>query len=144
MSDLDPAIAKLLEAFHDIAQRNAFEVFHGRLRIAESAAADAEAKAAAADRRLSEAIGVNGDNGKLGRTVDRVKSLEGSRTWLWGTASALAVAAVSAIVIGLSAARDVGNREGRTDTRIEQLEHDVERLTDLFWAPRARSNGVQP
>lgn len=93
--------------------------------------------------RLDATIGVNDDNGKLSRAVSRIESLEASRRWLWGGLGTMFLIAVSSIGLALSAASNAGARDGRTDTRLDQLEHSLDKLgsqIEALW--RYRTGGL--
>lgn len=100
---------------HATYQRDQLESMHGKLRLGEAAHA---------------------------QSMTRIESLEGWRKITMAIVSAVAVAALGSLWTAYTAARDAGNRDGRVDTRIEQLEHVVDKLgtqIESLWRVRVRS-----
>lgn len=108
------------------AQQKAMERFHSDLKILKL--------------RVDATIGVKDDDGQLGHAISRVASLEDARRWLWGAIGTLAVIAASSIGLALSAAHDAGARDGRTETRIEQLERAIDKIDDHIQSIWSRIN----
>lgn len=84
------------------------------------------------------------------RTLEAAQSshamqLESHGSWRKVTMAivgAVAVAALGSLWTAYTAARDAGARDGRVDTRIEQLEHVVDKLgtqIESLWRVRVRS-----
>lgn len=100
--------------------RVAMESMHGKVRVLEAAQSS---------------------------TTNRVESLEGSRKVLMAVIGVVATAALGAIWTAYTATRDSGEKAGRNEQRLEQLEHEVERITDQLqrlWTFRGRQGDTQP
>jgi hypothetical protein len=90
--------------------------------------------------RLDLTIGIKGDNGKLGKVTARVKLL-------YAVIGAVGMAALGSLGVALSAAHDAGERDGRTEARLLQLEHDRDRQSDQIqglWPLIFKSPGGTP
>lgn len=113
--DLSPRVLLGKLETHSTYQRQQLEAMHGKIRIIEAA-------------QSSHAM-----------------QLDSHGSWRKVTMAivgAVAVAALGSLWTAYTAARDAGNRDGRVDTRIEQLEHVVDKLgtqIESLWRARVRS-----
>jgi len=111
-------IAKL--AVRQRTALDAMESMHGKMRVLESAQSS---------------------------TANRIESLEGSRKILMAVVAAVATAAMGALWTAYTATRASGEKAGRDEQRLEQLEHSVERITDQLqrlWTFRGRQGDPPP
>lgn len=105
---------------HATYQREQLESMHAKLRVGEAASS---------------------------QTAMRLEGLEGWRKITMAIVSAVAVAALGSLWTAYTAARDAGARDGRVDTRIDQLEHVVDKLgaqIESLWRFRVRSATGDP
>jgi len=79
--------------------------------------------------RIGASLGVGDDDGKLGKLRDRVANLWKAAVFAIGLAVS-STGAVAAVVWSR------GDNNGETRTRIEQLERQVNDLTQAFWSFR--------
>lgn len=96
-------------------------------------------------KRLDIAIGVQGDNGKLGKLTSRVGLM-------WAGLGVVLMTALGSVGVALRASNAAGERDGRNEARLDQLRHDVDRIADQvqqlwtfqFRAPVAHVPGATP
>jgi hypothetical protein len=115
VENLSPRIILAKLEVHTTQQREALEKLHEKQRLNESAHA---------------------------MTASRLESLEGWRKITMAIVSAVAVAALGSLWTAYTAAHDSGARDGHVDTRIDQLEHVVDKLgtqIESLWRVRVRS-----
>lgn len=111
-------IAKL--AVRQRTSLDAMESMHGKIRVLESAQSS---------------------------TTNRIESLEGSRKVLMAVIAAVATAAMGALWTAYTATRASGEKAGRDEQRLEQLERTADKLTDQLqrlWTFRGLRGDPQP
>ena len=107
-------------AIHQRAAREALETMHGKIRVLEAGHSS---------------------------TSNRIESLEGSRKILMAVVAAVATAAMGALWTAYTATRSSGEKAGRDEQRLEQLEHSVDKLTDQLqrlWTFRGLRGDTPP
>lgn len=80
-------------------------------------------------------------------STNRIESLEGSRKILMAVVAAVATAAMGALWTAYTATRSSGEKAGRDEQRLEQLEHSVDKLTDQLqrlWTFRGLRGDTPP